>query len=374
MRLCHVCVASLLCYASSTILLEIISPDSGASLDLADLRANGGINVDISVVVETHAEFIHDVNGSSICIYINGSTFPNNLKFAAAKGALGLVMPTTAWQVGRTWLHVQLFKTSQSGQLECGETNSAMQVASMPIFIDIADRKSRQSTAQLLIVVPDAHVFALEILESSNIYPSITLVAESSLFDGVVEDTWHNYALQMALKLLVARHVTTEHYITLDADVVVVGDLSVHSGTAEYPPALVARVFRTTRNLRRIVSHGSALTATASVKNRFEKIDWQEVWLRSWETGLWWSEYTLYRLALDRHGLFKKLHAAYGSSILCHAVWVPSELPWDILAAFRDPMCIFSLVQSTTNTPPSAIAASVSAHMRGWRRGRGSWL
>jgi hypothetical protein len=118
MRLCHVCVASLLCYASSTILLEIISPDSGASLDLADLRANGGVNVDISVVVETHAEFIHDVNGSSICIYINGSTFPNNLKFAAAKGALGLVMPTTAWQVGRTWLHVQLFKTSQSGQLE----------------------------------------------------------------------------------------------------------------------------------------------------------------------------------------------------------------------------------------------------------------
>ncbi len=76
-------------------------------------------------------------------------------------------------------------------------------------------------------MVPDAHVFALEILESSNIYPSITLVAESSLFDGVVEDTWHNYALQMALKLLVARHVTTEHYITLDADVVVVGNLSV---------------------------------------------------------------------------------------------------------------------------------------------------
>ena len=91
MRLCHVCVASLLCYASSTILLEIISPDSGASLDLADLRANGGVNVDISVEVETHAEFIHDVNGSSICIYINGSTFPNNLKFAAAKGALGLL-------------------------------------------------------------------------------------------------------------------------------------------------------------------------------------------------------------------------------------------------------------------------------------------
>ena len=78
---------------------------------------------------------------------------------------------------------------------------------------------------------------------------------------------------------------------------------------------------------------------------------------------MWWSEYTLYRLALDKHGLFDELHAAPAAPILCNAVWFQNQLPWDLPAALRNSTCIFSLVQSTADLPPSAVAAIVSAHI-----------
>ena len=53
------------------------------------------------------------------------------------------------------------------------------------------------------------------------------IVGQSSLIDGVIATTWDKYALQMALKLLVAQHVQTEQYVTLDADVIIVGDLNM---------------------------------------------------------------------------------------------------------------------------------------------------
>ena len=78
---------------------------------------------------------------------------------------------------------------------------------------------------QLFIVVPDAHAFAFHVLDTSDACPGASIVKESSLFDGIIKPTWHKYALQMALKLLVARWVRTKYYLTLDADVVVVGCL-----------------------------------------------------------------------------------------------------------------------------------------------------
>jgi len=80
---------------------------------------------------------------------------------------------------------------------------------------------------QLLVVVPDAHVFALDILKQVNHCLAISIVEESSLFDGMIQSTWPKYALQMALKLVVAQRVTTKYYITLDADNIVVGPLDL---------------------------------------------------------------------------------------------------------------------------------------------------
>mmetsp|Transcript_26119 Transcript_26119/g.80368 ORF Transcript_26119/g.80368 Transcript_26119/m.80368 type:complete len:105 (-) Transcript_26119:286-600(-) len=82
--------------------------------------------------------------------------------------------------------------------------------------------------------------------------------------------------------------------------------------------------------------------------------------IRSWHGGTWWSEYSLYRLALDAHGLFAKLHALPTSNVLCRAIWFKGQLPWDSVTAFQDPSCVFSLVQSTTGISPSAVATGVS--------------
>ena len=43
---------------------------------------------------------------------------------------------------------------------------------------------------------------------------------------------------------------------------------------------------------------GSVIT-TSLIRDVFEDDDWQQRWLGSWSNGTWWSEYTLYRLALD---------------------------------------------------------------------------
>ena len=75
--------------------------------------------------------------------------------------------------------------------------------------------------------MPDEHIFAARALETSDKCAVIRIVEESSLLDGIVKETWHAYALQMALKLLVAQCVTTSHYITLDSDIVLVGMINL---------------------------------------------------------------------------------------------------------------------------------------------------
>ena len=76
-----------------------------------------------------------------------------------------------------------------------------------------------------------------------------------------------------------------------------------------------------------------------------------------------WSDYSLYRLALDARGMFTNLHALSTSSVFCNAIWFQHQLPWDSNAAFHNLHCCFSLVQSTTDICPSAIAAGVSKQL-----------
>ena len=71
--------------------------------------------------------------------------------------------------------------------------------------------------------MPDTQAFALAVLEASHTCPPTSVINESSLFNGIVKQTWHTYALQMAVKLLVAQRVTTNYYVTVDADILLVG-------------------------------------------------------------------------------------------------------------------------------------------------------
>ena len=63
----------------------------------------------------------------------------------------------------------------------------------------------------------------MDLLELLDSCLDVSILSESSLFDGHANR--NSYALQMAIKLLVSQHVMTNFYITLDADVIVVGHL-----------------------------------------------------------------------------------------------------------------------------------------------------
>lgn len=245
----------------------------------------------------------------------------------------------------------------------------------------------------MIVVVPDAHAFALGLFEVLDTCFATSLINESALFDGLLRPGWNKYALQMAIKLLIAQHVTTNYYITLDADVVLVGSIDVHKilpgGKAMYvaePQSVhphwwvgstvvlgleAASYSNSTFGVTpAVLSTFGAQVAAASVRDRSKQLDWQHFWLKSWGVGIWWSEYSLYRLALDTHGLFDELHALPKSNVLCHAVWYEGQLPWDSAAAYDSADCVFSLVQSTTHADPSVIACSVSRELSLRRRPR----
>ncbi len=75
-----------------------------------------------------------------------------------------------------------------------------------------------------------------------------------------------------------------------------------------------------------------------------------------------WSEYTLYRLALDNLKIFPYLHVPQITlSLHCHDVWYAESLPWDAAAALRD-SCLFSVVQSSTGISPSKVLAQLRQH------------
>ena len=67
---------------------------------------------------------------------------------------------------------------------------------------------------------------------------------------------------------------------------------------------------------------GSVIT-TSLIRDVFEDDDWQQRWLGSWSNGTWWSEYTLYRLALDIRGLFDKYSRGFRIRNLLQPCLVP---------------------------------------------------
>ena len=69
-----------------------------------------------------------------------------------------------------------------------------------------------------------------------------------------------------------------------------------------------------------------------------------------------WTEYTIYRLVLDRLNLFDLLHTPElnESKLHCNDVWDSNQLPWDYNAALQS-RCVFSVIQSTAVSGAAAI-------------------
>ncbi|CAM9201771.1 unnamed protein product, partial [Choristocarpus tenellus] len=71
----------------------------------------------------------------------------------------------------------------------------------------------------LFVVVPDRDKFAIDTIFSG--LNNVRVIAESVVFPPgtQLDPTWEGYAIQMAIKLYAASLMSTEFYLTLDADV-----------------------------------------------------------------------------------------------------------------------------------------------------------
>lgn len=215
---------------------------------------------------------------------------------------------------------------------------------------------------EMLVLVPDrdrAAISALLATRSASLPFALVIVPESELlgFEAVV-GRYYSYAIQMSLKLLAARLVSTEFYTTLDADVVLLQPTLISRllvpgprGVFEDEPRAVHRAWwegsarllglaapLPLHNNTHVPGSGfgvtpAVLSAYGSLvvlnllRERFEgkragedggrENDWVPLWLLSFgsqiqaslpPSTLVWSEYSLYRLGLESVGLFNLLH------------------------------------------------------------------
>jgi len=295
------------------------------------------------------------------------------------------------------------------------------------LFYTLARIPDDSFVASLIILTPEQDVYAVSsspAISSPLPFP-VHVHGEAKLLGPLLAGRRHfPYAVQMALKLLVASIVETDHYLTLDADVLLLQPtllpLLVQQGRALYqdesrgvhwawwqgsaavlgldlsppppphphphPQQPAGDGFSVTPAL---LSTYGALVTLSLLKRRFSPSG-GEAWVSLWVSSLGeaeaeaeegevtsggpltaggggamtvWTEYTLYRLALDSVGLFAALHtpSSFSSSsspsslelLHCFDVWFSADLPWKaqearaLLQSSRLP-CLFSVVQSTS--------------------------
>ncbi|CAB1103394.1 unnamed protein product [Ectocarpus sp. CCAP 1310/34] len=80
------------------------------------------------------------------------------------------------------------------------------------------------------------------------------------------------------------------------------------------------------------------------------------------EPGRWWSEYTLYRTALDHWGVFDIFHTTGPTTLLGEtSVWFSEQFEaWNVSAAFDDDAAAFVVVQSTTDVGVTGITRKIN--------------
>lgn len=360
--------------------LVVVAPQHNAELALDAIRRQGGLRIDVAVGA-SRDEYTRGYANNSLRAHLNGTAIH------------GLWVPAQALTAGRTWLHVELMGVAATRpvaiNVDCGKPLASVTAVLTLTLVDAARALVLLGTLrgdiEMLIVAPDRDIFALEALCG----PRQRLLAESTLFENAIDARWPTYALQMALKLLVAPFIQTDFYLTLDADVVAtrrfVDSMVLRDGRATLTPeprsvhphwwdgsadilglgrdafpdarfGVTPAVLSTPGVLAVLDLLRSALSARTA--------HWQAAWLEAWGPGMWWSEYTLYRLGLDERRLFDTLHGDIAPPLLCHAVWFDDQLPWDADAAFNEsqPGCLFSLVQSSAKRASVATVARQVSH------------
>jgi Family of unknown function (DUF6492) len=220
----------------------------------------------------------------------------------------------------------------------------------------------------LWVVVPDAEREQVrspfgEVLADSEVVPELRGSPPAP----------HGWHLQQLIKLAVAERVATPFYLTLDADVLCVRptryDDLVRDGralaqvTKPHHPEWnddAERVLALRRSGRQYGVTPAVLSRDGVLAlQRHLGGDWRVRLLRE----LPWTEYALYHTFLEATGQWTRHHVSGGDRcIYGNNVWLGSQWPgWQPKA---DGRYCFSVVQSATRVPATAVWRRVEGHVR----------
>mmetsp|Transcript_37423 Transcript_37423/g.48148 ORF Transcript_37423/g.48148 Transcript_37423/m.48148 type:complete len:443 (+) Transcript_37423:54-1382(+) len=402
--------------------IQILNPQDWSFFQSIDTSVFITLDIQITVDFDENA-ILPNLGSSQLCVRVNGSSDSQN-PCTPVTTLTGEAREFGAWihRQGTQWITVHL--EADPAALAHGEHAQSASICSAPVVVMVGNDLSSWSppahllTAvltltledlgraavmlatlyhqnfmdlfdKLLIIVPDHEAFALRTLMSGDAFSSVQVLEESTLFPpGVFQASWDSYALQMSLKLLVAQHIKTKFYLTLDADLIATRkspkiEEIVFGGKANYIPesrSVHPHWWAGSEALLQIsmdpqfwedgfgvtpavLSTPGSLFVLARLKDVYGE-QYNQNWLSAWGKEIWWSEYTLYRLALDDVGLFRHLHDAFNPHyrpLTCFNIWFDGELPWDANSAFQgDGSCLFSVLQSTSGLAPGTISHQIA--------------
>jgi hypothetical protein len=223
---------------------------------------------------------------------------------------------------------------------------------------------------ELHSVMSFLHDFFLVLNFPVNVYSENLLLCDTD-----ARSRAYPYAKQMAIKILVAATITTDFYLTLDADLILLREISYedvidNSGRAKYDHEsrhVHAAWWRGSEEYLRVPAHPNdigfgvtpamlstygSLLARDRILSLYDGTSDDEAigyWILSFgRDGVIWSEYTVYRVMLDHYHLFSGLHyPSMRNKLHCFDVWYVFDFPWDGFAAVHSG-CLFSVIQSST--------------------------
>jgi hypothetical protein len=361
--------------------VEILSPLHKSQLRLPELH--GSISVSVTAQVNVRDPLSPDLEeassgGQRHTAWSDDSEFCIKLEFDAHWACFDLsekVVSIAHLEQGSHRLHVQIKRNgrtiSDTATSEFSVVSPANQISMvLPLTLEDAGRamlllgslnkcwQNKSDIATLWVIVPDHHVFAFAAALGSGGDLPIEVVSERTLFHTDLSAGWPGYALQMSLKLLAAKLVKTDFYMTLDADVICAAPLNmgnvVRNGKGGYNPearSVHSQWWEASERLLGFEQAGDHVQFGAtpsvlrtdgalSVLRRLEDAlgkDWEMLWLSRWGTGvapLWWSEYTLYRIVAEKDGTFESFHTPI--PLYCNtSVWFEGDAQtWDPAYAF----------------------------------------
>ncbi|KAK9862599.1 hypothetical protein WJX84_008408, partial [Apatococcus fuscideae] len=228
---------------------------------------------------------------------------------------------------------------------------------------------------KLLLVVPDNQAFAFRSIASYSLKVPVEVVGEISF------PILPRY-VTMLLKLLVARYVDTEFYLTLDADTLLRTtfqlDKVMSNGRATYNQQSYSQGsnwFDSSASALQLIN-SPCMTIERLVSlygSEFEVLMHALNVHGGFNSDNFWTEYTLYAIVACHEKLFSSFHKNLGNGIYAEdvsAVWLKVQAPyWNASLAFDEEAvkadaAPFTVFQSRTGTPVNEIAAHVQPYLR----------